>query len=73
MERDDARGHEATDGLEREREQRGGDRGGEETGTSREAEDSRREDVERHQRNEPNDFTERGRDEGGRDGGVETP
>lgn len=63
MERDDARGGEATEGLERERQQRGHDRGGEERPTTAEYEDGRRAEVERHQRENPTDFAGRGHDE----------
>jgi len=63
MERDDARGSEATEGLERERQQRGFDRGGEERPTSAEREAGRRAEVERHQRETPSDFAGRGHDD----------
>ena len=63
MERDDTRGGEATAGLEREREQRGHGGGGEQHATSADAENARRADVERHQRENPADFTARGHDD----------
>ncbi len=63
MERDDARGNEATEGMDREHLQRGHDRGGEEQLTTASKEAARRAEVERHQRETPTDFAARGHDE----------
>ncbi len=52
-------------GENREQEQRGHDRGGEQHGTTIEAENARRAEAERVQRENPNSFAGRGREEGG--------